>query len=132
MRLKPVPLDALAARAASGDFDAFIHEFAGRSLSWVYEFWRSRPGMLADSGYRAADAALDNMKAARSDEEVRAAVAELTRVLHADPPAAFLAWQQQSRAVSTAFDVAPEPDRDILSNLWLWRPSPAGRQTAAR
>jgi hypothetical protein len=118
----------LAQRAASGEFDAIIHEFAGRSLSWVHEWWRTHPGMLTDSGYRAADAVLDRMKAARSDAETRAAVAELMRVLHDDPPAAFLAWQEQTRAVSTKFDVSPEPDRDILTNLWFWRPAgPVGQ-----
>jgi len=50
--------------------------------------------------------------------------------MHDDPPAAFIAWQTASRAVSARFDVAAEPDRDILSNLWMWRPAGAATQAA--
>jgi ABC-type transport system substrate-binding protein len=125
MRLVPVSLQEMGTRANNGDFDAFIIEMAGRSLGWVYEFWRSHPNMRADTGYRAADAALDRLKAAGPDEEVKQAVAAVQRVLHDDPPAAFLTWQQQTRAVSTKFDVAAEDKRDILVNLWQWRPTDA-------
>ncbi len=52
---------------------------------------------------------------------MRADVAEFEHILHDDPPAAFIAWQRASRAVSTRFDVAHERDRDILSNVWQWR-----------
>jgi hypothetical protein len=79
--------------------------------------------MRTDSGYRSADAALDRLKAAGADDEIRGAVADVLRVLHDDPPAAFLAWQEQTRAVSKKFDVSPEDKRDILTNLWLWRPA---------
>ena len=103
----------------------------GRSLGWVYEFWHShdRTGHF-DSGYRSADAVLDRIKAAATDDEIRQGVAELLRILHEDPPAAFLAWQMTSRAVSTKFDVAFEADRDIFGNVWKWRPAAA--QQAAR
>jgi ABC-type transport system substrate-binding protein len=123
MRLDPQPLDKLVPRFASGDFDGFLLEMSGRSLSRVYDFWRFHDGMLINSGYRAADTVLERIRGAQSDEETRAAVAELLRVMRDDPPAAFLAWQKTSRAVSARFDVAPEADRDIISNLWLWRPS---------
>jgi ABC-type transport system substrate-binding protein len=125
MQLVALPLDQFNERVKAGDFDAFVMEMAGRSLSWVYAFWHSHPGMYADSGYRSADPVLDRLKAARDDDETRAAVAELTQVLHDDPPAAFLTWQQQTRAVSTKFDVGPEENRDILTNLWQWRPADA-------
>ena len=52
-------------------------------------------------------------------------VAQLARVFYDDPPAAFLAWQEQTRAVSRKFDVRPEDKRDILTNLWQWRPAGA-------
>ena len=58
----------------------------------------------------------------RSSDEVRRGVVDLMRVFTEDPPAAFLAWQMQSRAVSAQFDVRAEPNRDILSNVWQWRP----------
>ena len=123
MKLVPLPQEELAKRLGRGDFDAFLFEMAGRSLSWLYAFWRSHPGALIASGYQSADAILDGIRGARSDDEVRAGVAQLERVMHDDPPAAFLTWQSTSRAVSTKFDVVPEENRDILANLWMWRPA---------
>jgi peptide/nickel transport system substrate-binding protein len=130
MQLDPQPADKLVARFASGDFEAFLFEMSGRSLSRVYDFWRFREDALNNSGYRAADDVLDRIRGAQSDPETRAAVAELLRVMHDDPPAAFIAWQQTSRAVSARFDVGSEPDRDILSNLWMWRLAPTGVRAA--
>jgi peptide/nickel transport system substrate-binding protein len=123
MVLEPLSLKDLVARFDKGDFDAFIFELAGRSLSRTYEFWRSHPGARFDSGYTAADAVLDSIRGSRRDDEVRAGVARLATILHDDPPAVFLAWQETARAVSTKFDVAPERDRDIIANLWQWRPA---------
>ena len=128
MQLVPVPLVQIGVRAAAGDFEAFVLEMSGRSLSRVYEFWRSREGAMVDSGYMAADAVLDRIRAARTDDEVRAGAADLNRVMHDDPPAAFLVWQETSRAVLGTFDVIPEEKRDIFTNLWLWRPAAALKQ----
>jgi peptide/nickel transport system substrate-binding protein len=128
MQLVPVPLRRLGDLAAAGDFDAFVMEMSGRSLSRVYEFWRSGQGGFVNSGYMAADAVLDRIRGARTEDEGRAAVAELGRVMHDDPPAAFLVWQETSRAVLSTFDVVPEEKRDILTNLWLWRPAAAPAQ----
>jgi ABC-type transport system substrate-binding protein len=122
MKLQAVPLKQIAGRAATGEFDAFIFEMAGRSLSWVYQFWRSGGG-INNSGYTAADVTLDKIRRARSEDETREYVAELERIMHADPPAAFLTWQETARAVSTKFDVAPEENRDIMASLWQWRPA---------
>ena len=47
--------------------------------------------------------------------------------MHDDPPAAFLTWQEQTRAVSKNFDVATEDKRDILPNIWQWRPVAPGK-----
>src|SRR5258708_15418359 len=91
MKLLSLPQPELVARLASGDFDAFLFEMFGRSLSWTYDFWRSHEGSHVKSGYRAADSLLDRMRGARSEEDVRSAVADLARILHDDPPAAFLA-----------------------------------------
>ena len=114
-------------RIRNGNFDAFLFEMAGRSLSWVYEFWHSGDGPL-NTGYHSADKALDRLKESRSDDEIRAAIAELARIMHDDPPAAFLAWQTTVRAVSTKFDVEPVKDRDIFSNVWQWRLAPPNQQ----
>lgn len=121
MQLVPIKDVAdLVTRFSTGNFDAFIFEMAGGSLSWVYQFWHSGNASLND-GYQSADTALDQLKGSRSDDEIRTAIADLTRVMHDDPPAAFLAWQTTMRAVSTKFDVEPELDRDIFSNAWQWR-----------
>jgi peptide/nickel transport system substrate-binding protein len=131
MKLLPLTQPELVPRLASGDFDAFLFEMFGRPLSSTYDFWRSHEGSHVNTGYRAADAVLDRMRSARSEDDVRAAVADLATILHDDPPAAFLAWQATSRAVSTNFDVAAEPNRDILTSAWQWRPA-AGTKQAAR
>jgi peptide/nickel transport system substrate-binding protein len=130
MRLVSLPLKDLGERVAKGDFDAFLIEMNGRSLGWVYEWWHSHEQGRINSGYRSADGALDRIKAAATDDEVRQGVAELLKILHEDPPGAFLSWHMTSRAVSTKFDVAFEADREIVLNLWKWRP--ATTQEAAR
>lgn len=129
MRIVALPQKEFVPRLARGEFDAFIFEMAGRSLSWTYLFWRSGQG-LNGSGYSAADLVLDRMRAAKSEEEVRAASAELTRILHENPPAAFLVWQETSRAVSTSFDVAAEKNRDIFTGIWQWRRAREARKLA--
>ena len=130
MRLVPVSITESPTRVEAGEFDAFLWEMSGRSLSRVYEFWRSRDRAVINSGYTAADAVLDRIRAARSEEETRGAVAELARVMHDDPPAAFLTWQQTSRAVLTTFDVGRDDNRDVFTNLWLWRPAAGPTQEA--
>jgi peptide/nickel transport system substrate-binding protein len=132
INMRLVPLSALdfGNRVRAGDFDAFLWEMSGRSLSRVYEFWRSSDEGMVNSGYTAADGVLDRIRAARTEDEVRAAVADLARVMHDDPPAAFLAWQETSRAVLKTFEVSPEGKRDILTNLWLWRPAADPTQVA--
>lgn len=130
MKLQPLNQTDMEARLKSGDFDAFLFELFGRSLSWVYEFWHSQEQGHFQDGYRAADAVLDRIRGARTDDEVRSGVADLARVLHDDPPAAFLAWQATTRAVSIKFDVSEERGRDILANVWQWRPASAPRQAS--
>lgn len=134
MNLVPVS-DAreLESRLERGNFDAFLFEMYGRSLSWTYQFWHSQQaGAHLNTGYGAADKALDQLKSALDDDETRASVAELMRVFHEDPPAVFLAWQTSVRAVSTKFDVQPEENRDIFSNVWQWRLAPANRGVPAK
>ena len=49
-------------------------------LKWVYEFWRLRmKGGMNNSGYRSADAVLDRIRGALTDEEVRRGATELQR-----------------------------------------------------
>ena len=132
VHMVPMTLMSIRQRMAAGDFDAVLVPMAsGRSLDWVYAFWRSpKDGMagVARSGYTAADATLDRLRSARSDEETRMAVADLQRIMHDDPPAAFLVRPETARAVDESFIVPEEKGRDILGSLWQWRP----RMAAAR
>ena len=134
MKLERASARQLITRAAKGDFDAFLFELASaRSLSYLYYFWHSPgPGSRLNTGYRAADPALERMRHAISDEESRASTADLLQVLREDPPAIFIAWQQQARAVSARFDVPDEPQRDIMGSVWQWRVRPASQVQAAR
>jgi peptide/nickel transport system substrate-binding protein len=127
VEMVPVPLVDLQKRLSEGNFDAILIQMtSGRSLEWTYWFWRSVPPpaqAIARSGYTAADAVLDRMRQARSDEETRMAVADLQRILYEDPPAAFLVRLESARAVANSFVVpSDEPRRDILGTLWQWRP----------
>jgi hypothetical protein len=83
-------------------------------------------------GNATVDIALDRVRHAASDEDVRAAIGGLQQAFMDDPPAVFLAWSQRARAVSHRFVVpSPEQGRDILSNLRLWKPT-TGLQQASR
>jgi peptide/nickel transport system substrate-binding protein len=130
MNLRPLKAKDIGETLGTGKFDAFILEFFGRSLSSAYDFWHHHEDALFDGGYVSADAVLDRMRTAMSDDETKAAVADLARVLHDDPPAAFLAWQATTRAVSTRFDVQPEQGRDILGSIWQWRAVAAPAQAS--
>jgi ABC-type transport system substrate-binding protein len=100
----------------------------------VYQFWHSPRSDFQSynfTGYTAADATLDAIRTATSDEEVRTRTAELQRIFVEDPPAVFLAWETTTRAVSNEFSIPIEPGRDILSSIWRWRPA-EDRQLAKR
>jgi peptide/nickel transport system substrate-binding protein len=132
VEMKPVPVNDLLARMQAGDYDAVMMQLSsGRALDWTDRFWHSRnqsQGLM--SHYSSADGVLDRLRLATSEDETRRDVAELQRVLHDDPPAAFLVWLMNARAVSRRFDVGAEPDRDILSNLRQWRAAPPPGQAS--
>jgi peptide/nickel transport system substrate-binding protein len=124
LALEPVPELELRRRLATGQFEAYINEMAaGQGLNWPYWFWHTAPGeaVWIRSGYAAADAALDAIRSARTDEEVRGAVSAFQRTLVADPPGVFLCWSETSRAVARRFAVPPERDRDVMGTLPQWR-----------
>jgi peptide/nickel transport system substrate-binding protein len=124
LALEPVPELELRQRLATGRFEAYINELAaGQGLNWPYWFWHTSPGDTAwiRSGYATADAALDAVRAARTDDEVRAAVSAFQRTLVDDPPGVFLCWSEISRAVARRFVVPPERDRDVMGTLPQWR-----------
>jgi peptide/nickel transport system substrate-binding protein len=123
VEMKPVPMTDLLAKMGAGDYDAVMMQLSsGRALDWIDRFWHSRnqsQGLM--SHYSSADDVLDRLRLAETEDETRRGVAELQRVLHDDPPAAFLVWLMNARAASRRFDVGAEADRDILSNLRQWR-----------
>jgi peptide/nickel transport system substrate-binding protein len=122
MRLEAVPLSAFRPRVASGRFDAFLGELiASHGLSFTYMLWRSTPEPFIRTGYAGADAALDRVRVARTDDDLRAAVHDLQRTMHDDPPAAFLYWGQASRAVSRRFVLPAGDDVDILRSVDRWK-----------
>ena len=127
VELEPIRLNQLVPRVSSGQYDMFLFEMGNaRTLSFVYMFWHSpRPGAPSYNftGYTAADATLDAIRRASSDDEIRRRTAELQRIFSNDPPAVFLAWQTTTRAVSAEFSIPPEPGRDILSSIWRWKPA---------
>lgn len=128
MSIELVKLGEIASRAGRGNFDAYLlWQITGRSLTFPYLFWHSpEPGrpVFLESGYSVADAALNRVRYARNDDEFRTAVASFQQVIHDDPPAVFLAWEERVRAVNRSFHVPPqEPGRDVIFSLWRWRPS---------
>jgi peptide/nickel transport system substrate-binding protein len=122
MRIEAVPLVELAERFSSGRFDAlFFETISGRSLTWLYRQWRSRPNRLPgelNSGYTAADAALDRLRETFVDADAKRAVGDLQRIFHEDPPAIFVAWPQTSRAISAKIHVPYENGMDVVGRLW--------------
>ena len=73
MRLEALPLREFATRVATGQFDAFLSELiASHGLGFTYMMWHSKPpSPFFRTGYAGADAALDRVRAARTDDETR-------------------------------------------------------------
>jgi hypothetical protein len=122
MHIEALSARQLAARFSNGEFDSlFMETISGRSLMWLYRMWRSkpngRPGEL-NTGYTAADAALDRLRETFADADTKQAVGELQRVFHEDPPAIFVAWPQTSRAMSARIHVPYENSMDVVGRLW--------------
>ncbi len=122
MRIEALPATDLAERFSSGRFDAlYMEAISGRSLIWLYHMWRSKPdrqpGEL-NTGYTAADAALDRLRETFVDTDTKRAVGELQRIFHEDPPAIFVAWPQTSRAISARVHVPYDPGMDVVGRLW--------------
>ena len=127
MSIEEAPFDTIVERINDRDFDAVLTELiSGPSLLRPYQLWRSGgTGRLKNLGTPKLDAAFDQVRFARNDDEYRAGVASIQQAIVDDPPALFLAWPERARAVSRRFDVAAEPNRDILTTLRLWRPTNA-------
>jgi len=125
LELEALPRQEFQARLASGRFDAYLIDLAGgHGLNWPYWFWHSPEAggtPWIRSHYRAADAALDGIRFARTRTELRLAIHAFQRVLLDDPPALFLCWGETSRAVRRQFAVPREADRDVFATIAQWR-----------
>jgi len=125
LEVEGVPAEQVVATLSKDNFDTVLLDYSsGWSVMRAYRWWHSK-GVANLMHFESArvDAALDHIRHAVTDDEYRAAVAEFQQAISDDPPAIFLAWSERSRAVSTRFDVQPEPGRDVLATLRLWRPA---------
>ncbi len=134
MQLEALPAATVMQRLSRGQYDAYLMTTNAANIDWVYMFWHSpqegAPAMI-DSGYQAADAALDRLNGARTDEEMRAAMVDLQRVMRDDPPVVPLCWSESSRAISGRFRAPGPNDRDIWSTVWQWQPVRDGKSSSA-
>jgi peptide/nickel transport system substrate-binding protein len=126
--VEEVSLDRALQALTKRDYDAILLEsISGWNLFRPYRWWTQNVGFSSPK----VDAAFEQIRHAATDEDYRSGVAMLQEGFAEDPPAIFLAWSNGSRAVTRRFDVQPEPGRDVLSTLRLWRPA-ADKQSAAR
>ena len=133
MTPEEVSLNDLTQRAAKRQYEAMLIEvISGPTLLRPYLIWHSNtPLNWGQFGNASVDSALDRVRHAAGDDDLRGAIKGLQQTFMDDPPAVFLAWSVRARAVSKRFIVpTPEAGREILSNLRLWKPS--GDQQAGR
>jgi ABC-type oligopeptide transport system substrate-binding subunit len=126
MTVESVSQAEIHKRLIAGTYEAALLELvSGPTLLRPYIVWLSsspfNPGHL---GNATIDVALERAHNAATETDFRSAVVAVQQAFHDDPPAIFLAWSQRARAVSNSFVVpAPEPGRDILSTLRMWKPA---------
>ena len=132
MAVEEVTQEQLLERLGKQDYEAAMVEFiSGPTLFRPYLVWHSgAPINWGHFGGPNIDKALDAVRFSGSDTDYRAAVASLNQIFAEDPPAVFLAWQENARAVSRRFSVPSEPGRDILGTLRLWKPAADTRQAS--
>jgi peptide/nickel transport system substrate-binding protein len=126
MSVEEASRDEIVQRGGQRRYDAIVTEvLSGPTMLRPYMMFHSKgPLNWGQFGTPKTDAALDRVRQAESETTYREAVLDLQRTFMADPPAIFLAWSQRARAVSNRFVVAtPEPGREIMSNLRLWKPA---------
>ena len=125
MRVNEVTPNDLVPALGRPETEAVLVDAAsGWGLFRAYRWWHSKGTQnLAHFSSVSVDSALDRIRHAANDDEYRSGVEEFQRAISDDPPAIFLAWSERSRAVSKRFDVQPEPGRDVLATLRLWRPT---------
>ena len=121
MRIEPVSLEELNRRIGTADYDAVLLDLnGGPGLVRAYRYWHSSNDTLSN-GYHAADAALDALRVASDEANIRAAAREFQRVMLEDPPALFLTWPEVARAISRRFEVPAELGEDPMRSISQWR-----------
>jgi ABC-type transport system substrate-binding protein len=126
MDVRSLTPDELTSAQRSGDYDAVLTEtITGPTLLRLFMIWHSS-GVLNPfrRGNPAIDHALEEARDATDDGQYRRAVADIEQAFYDDPPGILLAWSERARAISNRFDVPkPEPGRDVLATMRLWKPS---------
>ena len=131
VRLEPATQRQLGQRSSLGQFDALLTPAnAGRSLMFTYRFWDTAApgGAIFQTAYSGANEAFEQLRNSTSDDEVRASVASLDARFQEDVPAAFLAWTQVTRAISTAIQVGTDAPDPFMS-MWQWQRTDRGTPT---
>ena len=125
-----VPINELNQRAEKRQYDAILTEvISGPTLLRPYLIWHSKtPLNWGQFGNASVDLALDRVRRASGDDDLRGAITGLQQAFMDDPPAIFLAWSVRARAVSKRFAVQTEEGRDILGTMRLWKPTTADAQ----
>jgi peptide/nickel transport system substrate-binding protein len=121
--LEEASIDRLKDPREWGNFEAILMTaISGPNLLRTALWWHSKSSR--NSGWYAStrvDSAIDDARAALTDEAYRRAVLEFQHAVMEDPPALFLAWNERARAVSSRFKVPVlEPNTDILGTLPQW------------
>ena len=124
MSVEETSMDRIVDALKSRHFEAVLMEvISGPTLLRPYQIWHSN-GVFnaAGLGNATVDVVFDRVRHAATDTEYEQAVTGLQQAFMDDPPAIFLAWSVRARAVSKRFTVpAPEPGRDIVATLRLWK-----------
>lgn len=125
MDLKEASIEESLEALRKHDYEAVLFDMvSGPGMFRLYGLWHTGGSLnIGQSTSPEVDAALDRIRHAKSDDQYRSAVAAFQKAMLDDPPAIFLAWSERARAVSRRFDVAAQPDRDILLSLRLWKPA---------
>jgi len=124
MSVEEASMDLIVDALKKRRYEAVLMEvISGPTLLRPYQIWHSN-GVFNASGWGNAtvDVAFDRVRYAANDKEYEQAVAGVQQAFMDDPPGIFLAWPVRARAVSKRFTVpAPEPGRDIVPTLRLWK-----------
>ena len=125
MQFEVVSIKEFDSRIRDGRFEAILIDMlSGPSFGRSYLFWASTTRFkgLNVFGYEnpEAERLWGILRTSTNDAAIRSATSNLQRVLLADPPALFLAWDERSRAIRRDFQVVRDPDRDPVSTISRW------------